>query len=126
MRGDDRFGGGRLKDLTENLRPPLAVQDKRREGRFVFSRLRAGSPDVADKRILLIDDIADSGGTLIAAAKELKSAGALSVSAYVTHALDLKKLRNKLQPALLRIDAAFDHARGTINPAVLDQLARTA
>ncbi|MDT4886615.1 Ribose-phosphate pyrophosphokinase [compost metagenome] len=41
--------------------------------------------DVAGKSCLLIDDIVDSGGTLINAAEALLKSGAKEVSAYVTH-----------------------------------------
>src|SRR3546814_13637933 len=41
--------------------------------------------DVEGRRCILVDDIVDSAGTLCNAAVALKSAGAISVSAYVTH-----------------------------------------
>ena len=41
--------------------------------------------DVAGHACLLIDDIVDSGGTLVNAAEALLAAGATSVSAYITH-----------------------------------------
>jgi ribose-phosphate pyrophosphokinase len=41
--------------------------------------------DVSGQSCLLIDDIVDSGGTLINAAEALLNAGAREVSAYITH-----------------------------------------
>jgi ribose-phosphate pyrophosphokinase len=41
--------------------------------------------DVSGQSCLLIDDIVDSGGTLINAAEALLEAGAKEVSAYITH-----------------------------------------
>ena len=41
--------------------------------------------DVRNKACVLVDDIVDSGGTLVNAAIALKSRGALSVDVYVTH-----------------------------------------
>ena len=44
-------------------------------------------PQFAGRPVLLVDDIVSSGGTLIACAKALAAAGAVSVDAVVTHAL---------------------------------------
>ena len=41
--------------------------------------------DVADKDCIMIDDIVDSGGTLINASDALIKNGAKSVSAYISH-----------------------------------------
>ena len=41
--------------------------------------------DVAGHACILIDDIVDSGGTLVNAAEALLKAGATEVSAYITH-----------------------------------------
>jgi len=41
--------------------------------------------DVVGRRLIMFDDIADSAGTLCSAAKSLIDAGAVEVSAYVTH-----------------------------------------
>lgn len=41
--------------------------------------------DVEGRHCILVDDIVDSGGTLINAAKALIENGALGVSVYVTH-----------------------------------------
>ncbi len=46
--------------------------------------------DVEGKNVLLIDDIIDSGETLIRAAKEVKERGAIKVYAYGTHGLFTK------------------------------------
>jgi ribose-phosphate pyrophosphokinase len=41
--------------------------------------------DVSGQACILIDDIVDSGGTLVNAAEALLKAGAKEVSAYITH-----------------------------------------
>ena len=41
--------------------------------------------DVAGRRLIIFDDIVDSGTTLCSAAKSLIEAGAAEVSAYITH-----------------------------------------
>jgi len=43
--------------------------------------------DVKDKDVLIVDDIIDSGGTLIKAAEELRKRGAKKIWAYATHGL---------------------------------------
>jgi ribose-phosphate pyrophosphokinase len=74
----------RARALAKRLDAPLAIVDKRRE--------RAGESEVMNiignvrgRNCVLLDDIVDSGGTLCNAADALFSAGAESVSAYITH-----------------------------------------
>jgi ribose-phosphate pyrophosphokinase len=80
----DVGGVVRARGLAKRIDAPLAIIDKRRE--------RPGESEVAnvigkvDGGIcILVDDIADSGGTLINAAEALLEKGADSVYAYVTH-----------------------------------------
>ena len=42
---------------------------------------------VKDKTCIIVDDIIDSGGTIVNAAKALKDKGAKDVYAYITHAV---------------------------------------
>lgn len=50
-------------------------------------RVLVADGEPAGKHCVLVDDLVQSGGTLIQAAKALRDAGALSVSAYTTHAI---------------------------------------
>lgn len=43
--------------------------------------------DARGKHCIIVDDLVQTGGTLIECAGALKRAGALSVAAYVTHAV---------------------------------------
>jgi ribose-phosphate pyrophosphokinase len=43
--------------------------------------------EVKDRHCILVDDLLDGGGTLCNAADALMAAGAVSVGAYVTHAI---------------------------------------
>eukprot|EP00939_MAST-03C_sp_MAST-3C-sp1_P002865 g2865.t1 len=63
---------------------PLVVCGKKRVGKSRKVTIQDG--DCKGKRLLIVDDIVKTGGTLAACAKALKDAGALSVSAYCTHA----------------------------------------
>jgi ribose-phosphate pyrophosphokinase len=80
----DVGGVVRARGLAKRINAPLAIIDKRRE--------RAGDSEVmnvigeVDKRTcILIDDIVDSGGTLVNAADALLEQGASEVYAYISH-----------------------------------------
>jgi ribose-phosphate pyrophosphokinase len=80
----DVGGVVRARGLAKRINVPLAIIDKRRE--------RPGESEVAnvigevDGRIcVLIDDIVDSGGTLLNAADALLEKGANAVYAYISH-----------------------------------------
>ena len=80
----DVGGVVRARALGNRIGADLAIVDKRRE--------RAGESEVMNiignvegRHCLLVDDIVDSAGTLCNAAAALIEAGALKVSAYVTH-----------------------------------------
>ncbi len=76
----------RARNLAKRLDADLAIIDKRRE-RAGVSEVMHIIGDVRGRRCIMIDDIVDSAGTLCNAAEALTAAGALSVSAYVTHAV---------------------------------------
>jgi ribose-phosphate pyrophosphokinase len=72
---------------AEHLDWPLVISEKQRAGHEErIARVQLFGEDVAGKDAVLIDDFVVSGGTLIAAAAELKRRGARSVRAYVSHA----------------------------------------
>ena len=80
----DVGGVVRARAIAKPLDADLAIIDKRRE-RAGVSEVMNIIGDVAGRRCILVDDIVDSAGTLCNAAGALMEAGALSVSAYVTH-----------------------------------------
>ncbi|MCB1972792.1 MAG: ribose-phosphate diphosphokinase, partial [Geminicoccaceae bacterium] len=82
----DVGGVTRARGLAKRLNAPLAIIDKRRE-RAGVSEVMHVIGDVRGRRCVLVDDIVDSGGTLCHAADALLEAGAVSVQAYVTHAV---------------------------------------
>ncbi len=80
----DVGGVRRARDVAGRLGASLAIVDKRRP--------RAGESEVMNiigevdgHDCILIDDIVDSGGTLVNAAEALLAQGARNVSAYITH-----------------------------------------
>ena len=79
------FGGVvRARGLAKRINAPLAIIDKRRE-RAGESEVMNVIGDVAGYTCILIDDIVDSGGTLVNAADALLANGAKDVYAYITH-----------------------------------------
>lgn len=72
------------------------------------------TPNLTGARILFVDDMADSGSTLIQAAKILKQAGASSVASFVTHAMDCKQLNKNLKPEISQVVCGFDHKRNVL------------
>ncbi len=80
----DVGGVVRARGLAKRIDAPLAIIDKRRE-RAGESEVMNVIGDVEGRDCVLVDDIVDSGGTLVNAAEALIKDGALSVSAYITH-----------------------------------------
>ena len=80
----DVGGVVRARALAKRLKADLAIIDKRREEAGV-SEVMHVIGNVKDKVCILVDDIVDSGGTLVNAADALKQQGATEVSAYVVH-----------------------------------------
>ncbi|KAJ0435556.1 putative ribose-phosphate diphosphokinase [Helianthus annuus] len=68
---------------------PTVVCAKVREGDKRIVRLKEGDP--AGRHVVIVDDLVQSGGTLIECQKVLAAHGANKVSAYVTHAVFPKK-----------------------------------
>ncbi len=80
----DVGGVVRARALAKRIDAPIAVCDKRRE-RPGESEVMNVIGEVEGKRCILIDDIVDSGGTLVNAAEALLQRGALEIIAYITH-----------------------------------------
>ena len=80
----DAGGVVRARKFADMFNGDIAIVDKRRPKAGV-SEVMNLIGDVSGKHAILVDDIVDSGGTLCNAAKAIMDAGALSVSAYITH-----------------------------------------
>ena len=74
----------RARNVANRIGAQLAIVDKRRP-RAGVSEVMNIIGDVEGQSCILIDDIVDSGGTLVNAAEALLKAGASEVSAYITH-----------------------------------------
>lgn len=84
MVSPDVGGVVRARSLAKKMNCDLAIIDKRREQAGV-SEVMNVIGDVKDKVCIMVDDIADSAGTLCNAAVALKDNGAAAVHAYVVH-----------------------------------------
>ena len=80
----DVGGVVRARGLAKRINAPLAIIDKRRE-RAGDSEVMNVIGEVAGRTCILVDDIVDSGGTLVNAAEALLQQGAEAVTAYITH-----------------------------------------
>ena len=93
----DVGGVERARAIAKRLSADLAIIDKRRSGPGT-SEVMNVIGDVRNKICVIIDDLVDSGGTIVNAASALKNKGAKDVYAYVVHGVltgqAVKKINN--------------------------------
>ncbi|EOX93013.1 Phosphoribosyltransferase family protein isoform 1 [Theobroma cacao] len=75
---------------------PMVICTKVREGDKRIVRLKEGNP--AGCHVVIVDDLVQSGGTLIECQKVLVAHGAAKVSAYVTHGVFPKRSWERFTP----------------------------
>ena len=82
----DIGGVQRTRGLATKIKADLVIIDKRRPepGK---SKVMNIIGDVKGKNCIIVDDIIDSGGTIINAVEALKRAGAIDVYVFITHAV---------------------------------------
>lgn len=98
----DVGGVVRARALAKRLdNAPLAIVDKRREKAGV-SEVMNIIGDVEGRFCIMIDDIADSAGTLCNASDALIAAGATDVAAYITHGVLSGKAVERVNGSSLR------------------------
>jgi len=76
----------RIRDFARRLDAPLVIIDKRRSQHNECEVVNVIG-EVEGKHALIFDDIIDTGGTLVKAARAVKERGATDVSACATHAV---------------------------------------
>ncbi|HTM79074.1 MAG TPA: ribose-phosphate pyrophosphokinase [Devosia sp.] len=134
----DVGGVARARATAQRIGADLAIVDKRRP-RAGVSEVMNIIGDVSGKHCILIDDIVDSGGTLMNAAEALLKAGALEVSAYITHGVLSNGAAEKIAASKLKelvitdsieetdlIRGAKNIRRISIAPLIGEAIARTA
>ena len=103
----DVGGTERARALGKILNIGLAIVDKRRP-KPGQSQVMNVIGEVKDKTCVIVDDIIDSGGTIVNAAKALKDRGAKEVYVYITHGVltgeAVKKIKNSVIKKLVITD----------------------
>lgn len=80
----DAGGVERARSFGKRLGASLAIIDKRREGPNEAEAMNIIG-DVKGKRVIILDDMIDTAGTVVQAASAMKKEGALEVSVCCTH-----------------------------------------
>jgi ribose-phosphate pyrophosphokinase len=103
----DVGGTERARALGKLLNAGLAIVDKRRP-KPGQSQVMNVIGNVKDKTCIIVDDIIDSGGTIINAAKALRDRGAKEVYVYITHGVlsgdAVKKIKSSVIKNLVITD----------------------
>ena len=103
----DVGGTERARALGKLLGVGLAIVDKRRP-KPGQSQVMNVIGDVKNHTCIIVDDIIDSGGTIVNAAKALKERGAKEVYVYITHGVlsgdAVKKIKNSVIKNLVITD----------------------
>jgi ribose-phosphate pyrophosphokinase len=134
----DVGGVVRARNVAGRIGANLAIVDKRRP-RAGVSEVMNIIGDVSGQTCILIDDIVDSGGTLVNAAEALLKAGAKEVSAYITHGVLSEGASERIAASKLKELVVTDSIeeteaqrnagnirRMTIAPLIGEAVARTA
>ena len=97
----DVGGVQRTRGLATKIKADLAIIDKRRPepGKSQVMNIIG---DVRGKNCIIIDDIIDSGGTIINAVEALKKAGAIDVYVFITHAVLSGDAAKKIQKSKIK------------------------
>jgi len=96
----DVGGVARARDLAARLGAPLAIVDKRRPEPNVAEVMNVIGR-VAGKVAIIMDDIVDTGGTLVESAGALVDRGAKAVYACCTHAILSGEAPRRIQESVL-------------------------
>lgn len=96
----DTGGVERARAFAKRLKSSLAIIDKRREGAAISAMTLIGN--VWGKEAVIVDDMVNTGGTLVKAAELLTRHGARAVYACVTHPVLAKDAVTTISNSLLR------------------------
>jgi len=97
----DVGGVVRARAFAKRMGAGLAIADKRREKAGV-SEIMHIIGEVENKTCVLLDDIADSAGTLCNAAKALKENGAKDIYSYIVHGVLSGNALEKIQDSEIK------------------------
>ena len=97
----DVGGVQRTRGLATKIKADLAIIDKRRP-KPGKSQVMNIIGDVRGKTCIIVDDIIDSGGTIINAVDALKKNGATDVYVFITHAVLSGDAANKIKKSKIK------------------------
>jgi len=97
----DVGGVERTRALSRRLNTSIAIIDKRRPAPGKSEVMNIVG-DIRNKNCVIIDDIIDSGGTIVNAAQALKNKGAKDVFVYITHAVLSGKAVEKIEKSKIK------------------------
>ena len=97
----DVGGVQRTRGLATKIKADLAIIDKRRPapGKSEVMNIIG---NVKNKTCIIVDDIIDSGGTIVNAAKALKDSGATDVYVFITHAVLSNDATEKIKKSKIK------------------------
>lgn len=100
----DAGGVGRARYFAKRMGAKLAIIDKRRPAPNVAKVLHVIG-EVQNQNVIILDDMVDTGGTLVTSAEALKQEGAKRIFAACTHPIlsgsALKKIENSVLEKLI-------------------------
>ena len=121
----DAGGVERARELGKRINATIAIIDKRRE-RANVSKVMHVIGDVKGKTAILLDDMIDTGGTIVKAAEALIEDGAKTVYACCTHAVLSGKAVERIDNSSIKELIATntiplsDHAKRSNKVKILD------
>lgn len=112
--GAKRAGSFQKRLSREGVNAELAICYKRRSGEDVVGEMRVMG-EVKGKNCLLVDDIIDTGGTMVESAKVLRGKGANKIAAYGTHGLFVEGFEKfEVFDNVLTSDSLFNESKGNL------------
>tara|TARA_B100001057_G_scaffold27315_1_gene25106 strand:- start:663 stop:1595 length:933 start_codon:yes stop_codon:yes gene_type:complete len=97
----DVGGVQRTRGLATKIKADLAIIDKRRP-KPGKSQVMNIIGNVKGKTCIIVDDIIDSGGTIVNAVDALKKSGAIDVYVFITHAVLSGDAANKIRKSKIK------------------------
>ena len=120
----DVGGVQRTRGLATKIKADLAIIDKRRPapGKSEVMNIIG---NVKNKTCIIVDDIIDSGGTIVNAAKALKDNGATDVYVFITHAVLSNDATEKIKKSKIKkliITDTIDNSKKIKNNSKIEVL----
>lgn len=97
----DHGGTTRARNLANKLDAPIAIIDKRRPRPNVVEAQNIIG-DIKDKICIVVDDICDTGGSLVAGCEILQQKGAREIYAAITHGVFSKDAINIIEQSPIK------------------------